>query len=349
MIRKKLTLPAMLLLITLLCAGCSAKQSHENTDLGIASIEAFDYTTALEHFEKAIVNQEESEMLYRGQGIAYMGLFQYAEAAASFEKALSYSGIRVTDLDYDVNYYLAAAYYKSGELDKAIGVYDAVLNLHDKDVTAYYLRGIVKLDKNDIDGAAADFDHAISLQPTDYTMLVNIYSALAESGYREKGIEYLQAALESGKADMTDYDKGRIAYYMEDYENARNYLEQAKDNKNADTILMLGKTYEALGDYNYASSVYLSYLSQDESQPEICNQLGLCKIRVEDYEAALSAFQAGLAAEDNPFKQKLQFNEIVAYEYLGEYKKAAVLMEAYLKLYPDDAVAKKEYEFLRTR
>ena len=45
----------------------------------------------------------------------------------------------------------------------------------------------------------------------------------------------------------------------------------------------------------------------------------------------------------------LEFNQIVAYEYTGDFKQAAVLMEAYLKKYPDDEKALREYEFLKTR
>ena len=47
--------------------------------------------------------------------------------------------------------------------------------------------------------------------------------------------------------------------------------------------------------------------------------------------------------------QVLKMNEIVAYEKLGEYKQAAVLLGNYLKTYPDDETAKREYEFLKTR
>ncbi len=349
MMQRKTGLLTGMLLAAFLCTGCSMKQSHENTDLGMAAVQTLDYETALGHFEKAALNGEELEAVYRGEGIAYMGLSRYGEAAASFEKALSYSRILITELDYDVNYYLAAAYYKDGDLKKAIGVYDAILALRPKETAAYYMRGIVKLDQNDLKGAMADFDEALSLQPEDYAMLVNVHCALADNGYKENGTAYLQAALERGESTMSGYDRGRIAYYMEDYERARNLLEQVRDNKNADTILLLGRTYEALGDYNYAASVYTNYLAQDEVQPEIYNQLGLCKMKVGDYEAALTAFQSGLAIENNAFGQKLQFNEIVAYEYLGDFKKAAVLMETYCKLYPDDTGAQREYEFLKTR
>jgi tetratricopeptide (TPR) repeat protein len=68
-----------------------------------------------------------------------------------------------------------------------------------------------------------------------------------------------------------------------------------------------------------------------------------------EYELALSAFHDAMQIEDNDMLQTLKFNEIVAYEYMGEYKTAAALMNSYLKAYPDDEQAKREYEFLQTR
>lgn len=72
-------------------------------------------------------------------------------------------------------------------------------------------------------------------------------------------------------------------------------------------------------------------------------------MQMEDYEAALTAFQEGMKVENCPCMQSLRFNEIVAYEYLGEFEKAKVLMESYLLTYPDDEEAKREQEFLKTR
>ena len=68
-----------------------------------------------------------------------------------------------------------------------------------------------------------------------------------------------------------------------------------------------------------------------------------------EYRKALDAFQAGMQLQNVTMMQTLSFNEIVAYEYLGDYRQASILMENYLKNYPDDAQAKREYEFLSTR
>ena len=79
------------------------------------------------------------------------------------------------------------------------------------------------------------------------------------------------------------------------------------------------------------------------------NQLGLCEIARGDYQKALEAFQAGMQVGNSAMMQTLSFNEIVAYEHLGDFKQAFVLMENYLKNYPDDVQARREYQFLSSR
>ena len=68
-----------------------------------------------------------------------------------------------------------------------------------------------------------------------------------------------------------------------------------------------------------------------------------------EYESALTAFQTAMSIENNEMMQSLKFNEIVAYEYMEDYKAAAALMNDYLKTYPDDEAAQREYKFLKTR
>jgi hypothetical protein len=48
-------------------------------------------------------------------------------------------------------------------------------------------------------------------------------------------------------------------------------------------------------------------------------------------------------------KQSLLYNEIAAYEYLGNFERAKVLMDKYLGKYPDDEKALREAGFLSTR
>ncbi len=345
--RKKLSVMLAWLMLLVTCTGCG--NSHEKIDNGMQLIKDLEYREALLQFEEAVSGGENPRLIARGQGIAYMGLTEYDQAINSFRASLSGSDGWVQDIDYDINYYLAAAYTKNGQYQEAKETYDAILALRPSEEDAYLLRGNVLLALSDYEHAKEDFDKVISMNPRDYDRMIEIYQVLESFGYKQVGLELLQGALDAGEDKMNSYDKGRIYYYMGEYQKSYIALEEAKSTGGAESYIYLGKAYEATGDYNYASSVYNSYISQDTTNAHVYNQLGLCEMMKQDYSKALAAFQAGMQIENNDIMQALSFNEIVAYEHLGDYQRAATLLDSYLKAYPDDEKAKREQIFLSTR
>ena len=337
------------ILVGILLSGCGADEQMSYTEQGMAAIQALEYEEALNCFKNAQEEGEDEQLLCRGMGLAYMGMTKYEDAITYLEKALHIGGSRVEDVDFDINYYLATAYYKNDRPQDAVNAYSAILELRPREKNAYYLRGCVKLSQGDFESARSDFDEAVNLDSRDYDQMIRIYMALDEYGYKDAGMVYLQNALTENEKSISDYDMGRICYYMGDYENARNYLTKLKTTTDYGAALYLGRTYEALGDYNYASDIYAGYTESDQSKAEIYNQLGLCRMKMGEYESALAAFQAAMNIEDNGMMQTLKFNEIVTYEYMRDYKTAAALMNSYLRSYPDDETAQREYEFLQTR
>ncbi len=345
--RKKWIAQSACLAVSLLLAACG--QTGEKTQSAMGMIQSFDYQGALAELDAAAEQGEDQRLIDRARGIACMGLTEYDEAAAWFLSALAGSNGLVQDVDFDLNYYLAAAYTKSGQYAQAEETYNAILALRPNQTDAYFLRGNVRMNQENVEGAKADFDQAISMEPQNYDMLIEIYEVLEHSGHGEAGQAYLQAALDAGGEKMTNDVIGRIYYYLGEYEKAYLALEEAKEKGGEESYLYLGRAYEATGDYNYAANVYNSYLSANDGSAELYNQLGLCQMARGDYQKALEAFQAGMQLEENPILQTLSFNEIVAYEYLGEYEKAAALLNDYLGNYPDDTQARREYGFLSTR
>ena len=200
--------------------------------------------------------------------------------------------------------------------------------------------------------AVEDLNLALYYGEHSTEMTIRVYQVFERNGKKEEGRSYLSNAIEERLSEMSDYEKGVIYYYLEDYENSRDNLEayRATGNNDSDTLLMLGKTYEQLGDSNYAAGLYQKYLDENEPNAVIWNQLGLCKLDIGQYADALSAFNSGLAMEDNiAVLQELKFNQIVACEYCGDFQQAASLLREYLTQYPDDAVATREMTFLQTR
>ncbi len=330
-------------------ALCGCGGSGERTQGAVQMIGELNYEGALEQLNLAQEDGENIRLVDRARGIAYMGLTDYEQAAACFEEALAGSDGLVQNVDFDLNFYLAAAYTKSERYSEAEDIYDAVLALRPGEEDAYFLRGNVRLVQGNYEGAKEDFDKVVVMDAKNYDRLIEIYQVLDYFGYGETGREYLQTALSSGDKDMDKYASGRIHYYLGEYQSAYLDLEEAREKGGVESYLYLGKSYEATGDYNYAASVYNSYLEKNDGNAEIYNQLGLCEMANGEYGNALNAFQAGMQLQNVTMMQTLSFNEIVAYEHLGDYRQASILMENYLKNYPDDAQARREYEFLSTR
>lgn len=328
-------------------SGCG-EETTTYTQTGMDEVVALNYDAAMEDFAQALENGEDERLILRGQGLVYLAQQNFDSAIDCFKQSLMLSDGVPTDLDFDINYYLAAAYYKSGMLPEAKNVYDAILTLRKDEANAYYLRGVVLMESGQMDAAMTDFNHAMDLRDGDYDLVLDIYQVMSAQGYRDAGRDMLSACVAS-HSDMSDYDLGRFEYYLSNYESAKSYLEQADKGESADITLYLGRTYEALGDYNYAISLYNTYLDKDHNDPEIYNQMGLCQMKMERYSEALGSFQAGMTLEDTSILQTLKFNEIVAYEYMQEYQTAAILMKEYIGTYPDDTAAAREYIFLKSR
>lgn len=338
---------ALGLLAALLTTGCGAKT--EQIGEAMALLETMDYQGALELFAQAQENKENQRLIHRGMGIAYFKLSEYDQAIQCFLDALSGSNGLVEDMDYDVNYYLAAAYSRSGRYQEAKEVYDSILALKPEEENAYFMRANAELALDQYTAAKEDFDKVVAMDPANYDRLFSIYESFAQYGYKTAGQEYLETALEDGEKSLSDFEKGRIYFYLEDYPKAYVALEEAKNDGTAQSSLYLGKAYEATGDYNYACNVYRSYLEKSGDSAEMYNQLGICEMKRMNIQAALDAFQAGLALQDKSMHQTLSYNEMVAYEKLGDFNKAAELVRAYLKLYPEDSEAQRELDFLSTR
>lgn len=346
-IQKKCIYITACLLAAGILSGCG--KAGEKTQSAMDLIQTFDYQGALAELDAAAENGENSRLIDRARGIAHMGLTEYDQAIECFRTALSDSNGLVEDIDFDLNYYMAAAYGKSGQYSQAEETYNAILALRQNEVDAYFLRGNVRMNLSNYAEAKEDFDRVLSMEPDNYDRLIEIYEVLEHFGYESVGQEYLRTALEAGGKKMDNYCVGRIYYYLGEYEKAYLALEQAKEKGGEESYLYLGRAYEATGDYNYASNVYTSYLSSHDGSAELYNQLGLCEMAKGDYQKALEAFQTGMQLEENDILQTLSFNEIAAYEYLGEYERAYALLGNYLNNYPDDKQAKREYDFLSTR
>jgi tetratricopeptide (TPR) repeat protein len=297
----------------------------------------------------ALLNGEDLELTYRGQGLAYMGLGNYSDAEESFLNSIANADNKLNSLEYDTNYYLAASYMKQEKYAQAEEIYSAIIDLKKKETNAYYLRGCAILRQGRYDEAVSDFDKAFSLDSDNLDLVTNAYVEMQEAGFEEEGKSYVQDFLLKNDKKLNNGEKGEIYYYLEDYENARICLDAYVNGNDAQRALILGQTYEKLGDMNYATVVYQTYLENNTPNAALYNSLGICLMNQGKYDDAAEAFQNGIDIGASDYLQELKFNQIVANEYLGDFDKAKSLIKDYVQSYPDDSDAKREYEFLLSR
>lgn len=292
----------------------------------------------------------ENELAYRQLGITRMAEGNYQEAAKMFQNALDQSMAVIEELEIDICYYKAAAQYKSGDADGALETYTALIEYDKKNADAFYLRGILYLALGQNEDAIKDFKSALENDKKNGVLYNKIGENLMSVGLAEEAKDILRQALELSGDTAGDFrEKGYAYYLLEDYDNARTYLDKAINMEDKEAVFYLAKMLEAQGSIQQANQLYESYIQDNGGDTETLNSLGCAKMEEGNYEQALAFFQKALETENPLNEQELRRNEITVLEAMLDFAQAKEKMAAYLEDYPEDEAAVREYEFLQSR
>ena len=220
--------------------------------IGNAYEELRDFAKAADAYEKYLNSKPVSTWTgYLRLGLSRMELGQYDQAVAALEEAL-----KAQPRDINVNYRLAQAYEKAGQLDKAEAAYKSLAGLNPDEAATYYGRIVIMYD------AASKYDNAI-----EASKKVIEFNPKSEIAVYNLGIMYLKLdrcdeAIATFKQALTirpDYD---YAYYnigicyskqkkwRESIDGFKNFVALVPDN--ADAWLNIGVGYMQLKDFDSA-------------------------------------------------------------------------------------------------
>ncbi len=294
--------------------------------------------------------RRENQTAYRQIGINAMESGDYAGAVDAFNSALGQCIGKITENELDICYYKAAAQYASGDSEGAVATYTAIIDYDKKAADAYYLRGCVYLKQGNTESAVSDFDAAVQYNSDDYELYVNIYEKLLAYDMTEKGEEYLNKAFDIKGNSAEDYAwRGRIYYYLGQYDNAMTELNSALDKESVIANLYIAQVYEAQSDSENAEVYYQNYVNSGAADSEAMNSLGEIEMAKGNYSGALTYLQQGIAMENVTNRRELMQNLIICYEYTFDFNSAWNVVQEYVQAYPDDASAQREYIFLKNR
>lgn len=327
--------------------GCSAENT-KNYKQAAQDLEDGNYETALEEYETAISAGVKLAQSYRGAGVAQLKLGNYEDAITDFCNALDCDKVG-KKLEKDILSYRAAAYLKTKSYEEALADCQTLAESYDMDADLYFLTGETALAMDSYEEAASNFEQAYSEDAT-YDRAIQIYGAYLDKDMEADGTRYLEAALTGTAKNAQDHcDRGRVYYYMDDYDNAADELKQAIDGDNVEALALLGMVYMDQGNSTDARTMFQQYVSQADNGAKGFNGLALCDIEDGDYDSALSNISSGIHVATDEDLQSLLFNEIAVYEKKLDFQTALQKTNEYLDLYPEDKTVKKEQAFLKTR
>ena len=350
-LKKKIVLLLSVCLVMSVLGGCSPKNT-ETMNKAQQALDEGDYENAVVYYSAAIEEGSQLQACYRGKGIALMGKMEYESAEEAFNKALDSATfiekrLYHDGMEDDIRRYLASCYIKSGEPQKAILIYNALIDKNDEDKYLFVARGTAKAASGDLQSAKTDFDKAINMDRGNYELILEIAQIMARYGAKNVGEGYL-----AGTGSVEGMDpvlKGKILYFLEDYKGAVNLLSQFSETDETAALIMC-RCYIALDDTEAAKGVIDSFGSKADSSAVLLGLLGSILMKHHKFSEAVEVYERAVnAAKGTPDLQNTLYNRIVAYEYTGDFEKARDLLTEYLKQYSGDEEAKREMRFLKTR
>lgn len=331
-----------------LLTGCGGenKKTYEqaNTDL-----EQGNYDYALNEYQACISAGYKLSQSYRGSGIVKLRTGDYQGAIDDLTSALNDEKTGKSD-QKDILEYRAATELKAELYDQAMADCQTLAEDYSLNANDYYLTGCVALAMDSYDEASSNFSEAYGSDST-YEMAIQIYEAYLTQDMEADGTRYLEAALKTEAKTADDYcERGKVYYYMQDYDNARTELTTASEKGSTEAALILGMVYMAQGDTANARSFYQQYIDADGEDPaKGYNGLALCDIADGDYDSALQNISQGLGDATSDEMRDLLFNEIVVYEKKLDFSTALSKAQEYVQTFKDDEAAAKELTFLQSR
>lgn len=147
--------------------------------------------------------------------------------------------------------YLADSLYHQENYKECVKTCDKLMEIR-KVKDGYFLRGSAHLQMNEYGKAEQDFGRVVS-KDADYADYIDIYRIYKDCNLNADGEEYLEEALEiSAKKAEDYYNRGRVYYYLSEYENAEKELKKALKKKEVRASIYLGKIYVETGDIKQA-------------------------------------------------------------------------------------------------
>lgn len=330
-----------------IAADNTKAEYYRNRAMALIKLEKYDQAaTCLNYAEQLEPNTLEIE---RAKGVLYFEQGKYEAALVSFEKALSLTSGAVSEVEYDLLYYIADCEMRLEQYADAANIYTRLLNAGNTSLDIYYLRGVAYLKSGKIADAGMDFNRVA--EAGSYEEYWKIYTVLKEAGETELAEQYLsQGVLISGNMDSDHKWRAEFHYYLGNYEEALAEFDLvAQEALDVDSYMMMAQIYRSKGDMIRVKAAFSIIETKKPNDPYLTYQQTLFWMDAEEYETAYDCAVKGMELSDNEYLQAMHYCKAVSLEYLGRYKEALTAFLEYRDAYGSTDEIEHEIAFLNTR
>lgn len=325
---------------------------------GMALIGMAQYEEARTQFQYVVrdtnnkIVRENNKRAYRGIALSFYNEGNYEQAKGYLELALKTEELE--ELNLDLMAYMANCELLLNNYDRSMSYWNKLIEEKPgkKMLSEYYLgRAKTQNVSGNDSGAIQDYQSAIKNNSDNYQAYLGLYLTLTATLDEAGAKEILEEAREKAEKDSDNILYAVIFdYYSEDYEKALEYIDKAKEQGILEAVYYEGRICQDKGEYDNAMKLYDSFI---ESKPmgvnaEVCNQYAGCLMESGKYDEAIEWLNKGAAMAAGSVRQQLMFNQVVAYENIGDFESAKNIATEYLKAYTDENM-QREFSFIKTR
>ena len=245
-------------------AASPSPQESETFTLGLELFKTKRYARAIECFESVIASKHDWADVHYYLGVSLLRVARFEEASDAFNMACCFAP-RMAEAYLG----LAEAESEQGKVDAALGSIDKALTF-EASAAAFNLKGSLLLKKDDLSGASASFQSAVTVAPGDSVSHSNLgYVLFRELGEYERGAWHIERALElDPRNEDVQCNFSMLLSHHGKYEQALDLCErllkssphfhEARLNR-ALILLMLGRFEKAWDDYEARKIVRSNY------------------------------------------------------------------------------------------
>ena len=245
-----------------------------------------DKEKALDLLTQAITQDSTYKDAFFHRGIMFFKMANYGQAIEDFDQAYT------LDPGLDIIWmYKGFAYRNQGRLDDALACFSNYIieNPTDTSAYSYIIRGKMKYELGDFEGAVEDYDMAVKLKPFEEKYYYYRFMALYEAKEYKKALQSVSKLIQSAPGFYGYYFyKGNIYQDLGYYDSAIYMYNVAiiKNYQNADSYFYRAECYKATGEFKKALEDYNTAIMLKDSDGYYFSARGNCKYEMGDKEGA---------------------------------------------------------------